>query len=155
MTKETVRARIQEVGIIPAVRVTSAADALFAAETVCGSGIPIVELTMTVPGAIEVIRKLAGKYPDLVVGGGTVLDVDCAKACLDAGAQFLTSPGLTIDVVEFAVKNNTVVFPGALTPTEIVAAWQARWDRHTPDRRRVPFAAKRTPNNAHRRANRN
>jgi len=128
MTKDAVRARIEEIGIIPAVRVHSAADAVFAAETVAEGGIPIVELTMTVPGALDVIRQLANNHPNLVVGGGTVLDVETAQRCLDAGAHFLTSPGLAVDVVEFTVKHGTVVFPGALTPTEIVMAWKAGAD---------------------------
>lgn len=128
MTKETVRSRIETIGIIPAIRVASAADALFATETVSDAGIPIVEMTMTVPGALDVIRQLAGRNPDLVIGGGTVLDVETAKACLDAGARFLTSPGLAVDVVEFALKNDIVVFPGALTPTEIMLAWKVGAD---------------------------
>jgi 2-dehydro-3-deoxyphosphogluconate aldolase/(4S)-4-hydroxy-2-oxoglutarate aldolase len=128
MNRETVRSRIQQIGIIPAVRVSTAADAIFAAETVAASGIPIVEMTMTVPGAVDVIRQLTAKNPDLLVGGGTVLDLDTARRCLDAGAQFLTSPGLTLDIVEFALKHDTVVFPGALTPTEIILAWKAGAD---------------------------
>jgi len=128
MTRETVRSRIQEIGIIPAVRVNTAEDAMFAAETVAASGIPIVEMTMTVPGAVDVICRLVKENPGLVVGGGTVLDTETAKRCLDAGACFITSPGLALDVVEFALKHGTVVFPGALTPTEIILAWKAGAD---------------------------
>lgn len=128
MNREAVRARIQQVGIIPAVRVSSAEDAIFAAETIAESGIPIVEMTMTVPGALNVIRQLGRKNPDLLVGGGTILGVETAQHCLDAGARFLTSPGLSLDVVEFALKHKIVVFPGALTPTEIMAAWKAGAD---------------------------
>ncbi len=128
MTKDAVRARIAGIGIIPAIRVASAADAIFAAETVAESGIPIVELTMTIPGCLDAIRQLAKKHPDLLIGGGTVLDVETAQCCLDAGAHFLTSPGLAVDVVAFALKHDTVVFPGALTPTEIVMAWKAGAD---------------------------
>lgn len=128
MTRETVRSRIQEIGIIPAVRVNTEDDALFAAETVAAAGIPVAEITMTVPGATDVIRKLAKKNPQLVVGGGTVLDTETAQRCLDAGACFITSPGLALDVVDFALKHNTVVFPGALTPTEIILAWKAGAD---------------------------
>jgi 2-dehydro-3-deoxyphosphogluconate aldolase/(4S)-4-hydroxy-2-oxoglutarate aldolase len=128
MTREAVRARIEEIGIIPAVRVRSAADALFAAEAVAEAGIPVVEITMTVPGACDVVHQLAGKMPDLLVGSGTVLDVETAQLCIDAGAQFLTSPGLAVDVVEFARQHDTVVFPGALTPSEIMLAWRAGAD---------------------------
>ncbi len=125
MKKDGVRARIEEVGIIPGVRVSSAADARFAAETVNHAGIPIVEITMTVPGAIQVITSLSKNFPEMIVGAGTVLDTETAKRCLDAGANFLTSPGLVLEVVEFAIKNDVVVFPGALTPTEIITAWKA------------------------------
>jgi 2-dehydro-3-deoxyphosphogluconate aldolase/(4S)-4-hydroxy-2-oxoglutarate aldolase len=125
MNKAAVRARIEETGIIPAVRTSSADEARFAAETVSRAGIPIVEITMTVPGALEVIADLARKMPDLVVGAGTVLDIDVARRCVDAGARFVTSPGLDLRVVEFAIKEDMLVLPGALTPTEVMAAWQA------------------------------
>ena len=128
MTKDQIRNRIEEIGIIPAIRLSSAEDALFAAEAVSSSGIPIVEVTMTVPGAIEVISELARSNSGLVVGAGSIFDVETAIRCLDAGAMFLTSPGLNVEVVEFALKTNTVVFPGALTPSEIMAAWQAGAD---------------------------
>ena len=128
MNKENIRSLIEEIGIIPAIRLSSTPDALFAAEAVASSGIPIVEVTMTVPGAIEVISELARNNPELVVGAGTVLDLENARRCLDAGAKFLTSPGLDLEIVDFALKQNTVVFPGALTPTEVIAAWKAGSD---------------------------
>lgn len=128
MTREKVRARIQEIGIIPAIRLSSAPDALFAADAVSASGIPIVEVTMTVPGALEVIKELARSDPEFIVGGGSIFDVDMARRCLDAGAMFLTSPGLDLDIVNVANENDVVVFPGALTPTEITAAWKAGGD---------------------------
>ena len=128
MNKETVRSRIEQIGIVPAIRLSSAEDALFAVEAVSESGIPIAEVTMTTPGAIEVISGLARNKPELIVGAGTVIDIETARRCLDAGAKFLTSPGLDIEVVEFAVKYNVVVFPGALTPTDIMAAWKAGAD---------------------------
>src|SRR5260370_4693973 len=128
MNKEQIRGLIEEIGIIPATRSSSTQDALFAAEAVASSGIPIVEVTMTVPGAIEVISEVVRNNPDLVVGAGTVLELENARRCLDAGAKFLTSPGLNLDVVEFAVKQNTVVFPGALTPTDVMTAWRAGSD---------------------------
>ena len=128
MTRSEVRARIEEVGILPAIRVSSSADALFAAEAVYQCGIPLAEITMTTPGAIEVISRLAKDVPEMIVGAGTVLDEDTARRCLDAGAKFLTSTGLVLEVVEFALKNDVVVFPGALTPTEVIAAWRAGSD---------------------------
>ncbi|MGB7437424.1 MAG: hypothetical protein WBR26_03945 [Candidatus Acidiferrum sp.] len=118
MKKEEIRSRIVEIGIIPGVRAASAADARFAAESVNRGGIPIAEITMTVPGAIELITDLTKSIPEMIVGAGTVLDVETARRCLDAGAKFLTSPGLVLEVVEFAIKNDVVVFPGALTPME-------------------------------------
>jgi 2-dehydro-3-deoxyphosphogluconate aldolase / (4S)-4-hydroxy-2-oxoglutarate aldolase len=128
MKKSEVRAVIEDTGIIPGVRVADAAEARFAAEAVYRGGIPIVEITMTVPHAIDVISDLAKKLPDMVVGAGTVLDTETAQRCIDAGAKFVTSPGLITKVVDFAVKNDVLVFPGALTPTEVIAAWEAGAD---------------------------
>jgi 2-dehydro-3-deoxyphosphogluconate aldolase/(4S)-4-hydroxy-2-oxoglutarate aldolase len=128
MNKHAVRARLEEIGIIPAVRTASAEDARFATETISRAGIPIVEITMTVPGALDVIADLAQAMPDLVVGAGTVLDVEVARQCIDAGAGFVTSPGLDLRVVEFAIARDVLVMPGALTPSEVLAAWQAGAD---------------------------
>jgi 2-dehydro-3-deoxyphosphogluconate aldolase/(4S)-4-hydroxy-2-oxoglutarate aldolase len=128
MTREEVRARIHEIGIIPAVRLYSADDALFAAEAVYAGAIPIVEVTMTVPGAIEVIRQLTRQNTGILVGAGTLFHVETARKCLDAGAAFLTTPGLDLEIVNFALGREVVVFPGALTPTEVMAAWKAGSD---------------------------
>jgi 2-dehydro-3-deoxyphosphogluconate aldolase/(4S)-4-hydroxy-2-oxoglutarate aldolase len=128
MNREEVRARIEEIGIIPAIRVSSAEDALFAAEAVASGGIPMVEVTMTVPGAIEVIAHLVRSKPELIVGAGTVWDAEMARRCLDAGARFLTTTGLDLKTVEFAARENVVVIPGALTPTEVMMAWKAGVD---------------------------
>jgi 2-dehydro-3-deoxyphosphogluconate aldolase / (4S)-4-hydroxy-2-oxoglutarate aldolase len=128
VTREEIRALIIEIGIVPAVRVYSESEALFAAEAVCSSGIPIVELTMTIPGAIGVIGQLMRHRTDIVVGAGTVSDVETACRCLDAGAGFLTTPGLDLEIVEFALKRDVVVLPGALTPSEVMAAWKAGSD---------------------------
>jgi 2-dehydro-3-deoxyphosphogluconate aldolase/(4S)-4-hydroxy-2-oxoglutarate aldolase len=127
-SRDSVRARIEALGIIPAIRLSSAEDALFAAEAVSSAGIPIVEVTMTVPGAMNVIHELVRAHPDMIVGAGTVLDVMAARRCLDAGASFLTSTGLDLEVVAFARKKGVVVFPGVLTPTEAVSAWKAGSD---------------------------
>src|ERR1700730_16667393 len=128
MKKEEVHARIEEIGVVPAVRVSSAEEARFAAEAVSRGGIPIVEIAMTVPGAMEVISSLRKNIPDMLVGAGSVLDVETARRCLDAGAQFLTTDGLDLEIVEFAVKQHVVVFPGTLTPTEVIIAWKAGSD---------------------------
>jgi len=101
---------------------------LFAIESVADSGIPIAEVTMTTPGALDVISTLARNRPELIVGAGTIADMETARRCLDAGAMFLTSTGLDLEVVEFALKQNVVVFPGALTPSEIMTAWKAGSD---------------------------
>jgi 2-dehydro-3-deoxyphosphogluconate aldolase/(4S)-4-hydroxy-2-oxoglutarate aldolase len=126
--KEDVCARIKEIGILPAIRVPSAEDALFAAGEMLKWGIPVVELTMTVPGAIGVISELARTSPQLIVGAGTVLDIETARACVDAGASFVTSPGLDTKIVEFAVRQNVAAIPGALTPTEVMMACNAGAD---------------------------
>lgn len=128
MTKDTARARIEQVGIIPSVRVRSADDAVFAAETVSEAGVPIVEITMTTPDAIEVIRGLAAAVPDLLIGAGTVLDVETARRCLDAGASFITSPGLDVATVEFVARAGALALPGVMTPTDIMAALHAGAD---------------------------
>jgi 2-dehydro-3-deoxyphosphogluconate aldolase/(4S)-4-hydroxy-2-oxoglutarate aldolase len=128
MKKAEVRARIEEIGIIPAIRVSTPELARFAIEAINRAGIPIAEVTMTVPNALDVISQLARSLPEMIVGAGTVLDTETAQRCLDAGAKFLTSPGLVMEVVEFAVRKDLVVFPGVLTPTDVITAWKAGAD---------------------------
>jgi 2-dehydro-3-deoxyphosphogluconate aldolase/(4S)-4-hydroxy-2-oxoglutarate aldolase len=129
MEKDQVRDRIAEIGIIPIVRASSPRDARIAADAVCEGGIPIVEITMTVPGAIDVIRELvASAGSKVLVGAGTVLNAEAARRCLDAGAQFLVTPGLNVQTVEFAVREKILIAAGALTPTEVIAAWEAGAD---------------------------
>jgi 2-dehydro-3-deoxyphosphogluconate aldolase/(4S)-4-hydroxy-2-oxoglutarate aldolase len=128
VNKQEVRARIESIGIIPAIRVSSAEDARFAATAIHCAGIPVAEITVTVPDAIAVISDLRRAIPEMLIGAGTVLNVETARRCLEAGAQFLTGPGLILDIVEFAKKKEVAVLPGALTPTEIIAAWNAGAD---------------------------
>lgn len=129
MDKEEVRARIVETGVVPVVRASSSREARIAADAVCEGGIPIVEITMTVPGAVDVIRDLAkSSSGDVLVGAGTVLNVDAAKQCLDVGAQFLVSPGLNLQVVQLARSEAKLMMAGALTPTEVITAWEAGSD---------------------------
>jgi len=128
MNKAEVRVRIEELGIIPAIRFSSTDDARFAVETICEAGIPIAEITLTVPDAVELIAALVRDFPDAVIGAGTVLDAKTAQRCVDAGAMFLTSTGLDVNVVGVAVKESVLVLPGALTPTEIITAWKAGAD---------------------------
>ena len=124
MNRAEVRARIEEIGIVPAVRVSSEHVARFAAEAVARGGIPIVEIEMTVPGAIDVIGYLVKHMPDMIVGAGSVYDVETSRRCIGTGAQFLTTDGLDLSVVEFANKEEIAVWPAALTPTEIITAWK-------------------------------
>lgn len=125
MKRAEVRARIQEIGIVPAVRVSSEHVARFAAEAVAGGGIPIVEIEMTVPGATSVIHYLVENIPDMLVGAGSVYDTETARRCIGVGAKFLTTDGLDLSIIEFANKEEIAVWPAALTPTEVIAAWKA------------------------------
>lgn len=123
--KEEVKKRIEAVGIIPVVRAGSSEEACLAAEAVHQGGIPIVEITMTVPGAVQVIAALVKQCgSEVLIGAGTVRNADAARRCLDAGAQFLVSPGTNVKTVEFAAKHGVVMMAGALTPTEVDFAWQ-------------------------------
>jgi len=128
MNRNDVRDTIHKIGILPSVRVPSRDLATFAGETVYAAGIPIIEITMTTPGALEVIDDLSKRFADLAVGAGTVLDEETARRCVEAGARFITSPGLVPEVVGLAKRMDVVVFPGALTPTEVIAAWKAGAD---------------------------
>lgn len=129
MTKEDNRKRIVEVGIVPVVRASSARQAMLAAEAVYAGGIPIVEVTMTVPGALEVIEQLSKSMgKDMLIGAGTVLDAATAQQCIDAGAEFLVSPGFDLPTVNLAKRLGKVMMAGALTPTEVITAWKAGSD---------------------------
>lgn len=128
MKKQEVRALIERVGIVPVIRASSAEEARFAAECVCKGGVPIVEITMTVPGALDVIRELAKTMPEVLVGAGTVLNEDTAGKCKDAGAQFLVTPGFNAGTVEVARKLDLLIMAGALTPSEIMEASAAGAD---------------------------
>jgi 2-dehydro-3-deoxyphosphogluconate aldolase/(4S)-4-hydroxy-2-oxoglutarate aldolase len=129
MTKSEVRSRILEIGIIPVVRASSPEQAILAAGAVRDGGIPIVEITMTVPGAIEVIAELTRTMGgEVLVGAGTVLNVAKARQCVEAGAQFLVSPGFDCATVEFAASRDKLMMPGALTPTEVITAFNAGAD---------------------------
>jgi 2-dehydro-3-deoxyphosphogluconate aldolase/(4S)-4-hydroxy-2-oxoglutarate aldolase len=121
--------RIREVGIVPVVRATSAAEALAAVEAIRAGGIDILEITLTVPGAVQIIADLTRRLgDDALIGAGTVLDAEAAQACIDAGARFIVSPALDIPTIETCRRLGVPVFPGALTPTEVVTAWKAGAD---------------------------
>lgn len=129
MNKEELRARVEEVGIVPVIRTASADDARFAVEEVAQGGIPIIEVTMTVPGAIDVIRDLVKSVPGVILGAGTIVDAETAHQCIDAGAQFISNPALDMPTVELVRKYpNVIMLCGALTPTEVLHAWKAEAD---------------------------
>lgn len=128
MTRLEVAAKIGSVGILPAVRVTSVDDALFAAYELSHAGIPIIEITVTDAGTLAAIAELAKRADGLVVGAGEVVHVEIARQCYNAGAMFITSPGFDKDVVDFAHLKDSAIFPGALTPTEVMGAWRAGSD---------------------------
>ena len=129
MTKQQVRQRISEIGIVPVVRANSSAAAIVATEAVSKGGIPIVEITMTVPGAVSVIAELVRSMGrEVLVGAGTVLSAEDGQRCIDAGAQFLVSPGFDLPTVELANRAGILIMAGALTPTEVITAWKAGAD---------------------------
>ena len=129
MTTEEARQRILDVGIVPVVRASSSRKAQAAAEAVYAGGISIVEITMTVPGAIQVISDVARALGDeCLIGAGTVLDAQTAQQCIDAGAEFIVSPGFDPDTVKLAKRAGKITLPGALTPTEVVNAWKCGAD---------------------------
>lgn len=118
--------QIRAVGIVPVVRATSAGEAKDAVEAIRAGGIPILEITLTVPGAVQIIAELSRTIGDAaIIGAGTVLDADSAQACVDAGARFIVSPALDIPTIELCRRLDVPVFAGALTPTEILTAWKA------------------------------
>jgi 2-dehydro-3-deoxyphosphogluconate aldolase/(4S)-4-hydroxy-2-oxoglutarate aldolase len=120
---EDVIRKVGEIGIIPVVRAASVEEANRAVEAICAGGIPVVEITMTVPNAITVIRELAQRRGgDVLIGAGTVTNAEQAESCVRAGAQFLVSPGLSTSVLSVARVNNRLAIPGALTPTELMNA---------------------------------
>jgi 2-dehydro-3-deoxyphosphogluconate aldolase/(4S)-4-hydroxy-2-oxoglutarate aldolase len=126
MTPGQVLERIGEIAIVPVVRASSREQALDAVEAIEAGGIPVVEITMTVPNAISIIREVvAGCGQRVLVGAGTVSTAQQARECLDAGAQFLVSPGLSVAVLELARTLGALAIPGALTPTEVMAASEA------------------------------
>jgi 2-dehydro-3-deoxyphosphogluconate aldolase/(4S)-4-hydroxy-2-oxoglutarate aldolase len=129
MNKSEVLKQIKEVGIIPVVRATTADEAMRAIDAIREGGIAVLEITMTVPGAVDVIEQVTARFGnDALVGAGTVLDAETAKACIAAGAQFIVSPALNMETIAYCRAQDVAVMPGALTPTEVVQAWNAGAD---------------------------
>ncbi|OFV88203.1 MAG: 2-dehydro-3-deoxyphosphogluconate aldolase [Acidobacteria bacterium RBG_16_70_10] len=128
MDKKAVLARIRAVGLIPVIRARSAEEATQAIEAIRAGGISVLEITMTVPGAVDLIRAVVRRTPEALVGAGTVLDAGTARACIAAGARFVVSPILDRETVALCREENVAVMPGGLTPAEVLAAWQAGAD---------------------------
>jgi 2-dehydro-3-deoxyphosphogluconate aldolase/(4S)-4-hydroxy-2-oxoglutarate aldolase len=129
MNKTDVLKQIRDIGIIPVVRATSADEAMRAIDAIREGGVSVLEITMTVPGAVSVIEQLAKNYGnDVLVGAGTVLDPETARACILSGAKFVVSPALNVETIECCRRYGVAVMPGALTPTEVVKAWTAGAD---------------------------
>jgi len=129
MDKKQILQQISRVGLVPVLRAPSADAAIAAAAAIEAGGVPVLEVTMTVPGAIEVIAAVVkSSQGRVLVGAGTVLDAETARACILAGAQFVVSPALNVKTIELCQRYSIPVIPGALTPTEIVTAWEAGAD---------------------------
>jgi 2-dehydro-3-deoxyphosphogluconate aldolase/(4S)-4-hydroxy-2-oxoglutarate aldolase len=129
MTSKEILAFITEVGIVPVIRTSSAESAVQAVEAIYKGGVRAAEITMTVPGAVRALEKVADRFGDqIVLGAGTVLDPETARICMLAGAQFFVTPALRLSTIEMAKRYSKVICPGALTPTEVLTAWEAGAD---------------------------
>jgi 2-dehydro-3-deoxyphosphogluconate aldolase/(4S)-4-hydroxy-2-oxoglutarate aldolase len=129
MTKPEVIQRIRDIGVIPVVRASSGDEAIEVVEAIMAGGISLLEITMTVPGAVKVIEQLVKRFGDAaVVGAGTVLNPEVANACIGVGASFIVSPALNLETIKVCGAQDVPVMPGALTPTEVVTAWDAGAD---------------------------
>lgn len=129
MDRSQIIAAIEDIGIVPVVRAASADEAMRAIDAIKEGGISVLEITMTVPGAVKVIEEVAKRYgSEATVGAGTVLDPETARICMLAGAQFIVSPALNIDTIAMCRRYGVPIMPGALTPTEVVTAWTAGAD---------------------------
>jgi 2-dehydro-3-deoxyphosphogluconate aldolase/(4S)-4-hydroxy-2-oxoglutarate aldolase len=129
MNKSETIGAIKRIGIIPVIRAESPDHAIRAVEALRDAGLAILEITMTVPGAVGVIEQVARRYgSETVVGAGTVLDAETAQACINAGAQFIVSPVLDLETIACCRRHEIAVMPGVLTPTEVVTGWKAGAD---------------------------
>jgi 2-dehydro-3-deoxyphosphogluconate aldolase/(4S)-4-hydroxy-2-oxoglutarate aldolase len=128
MRKEQIVEKLREIGLVPVLRAESEEQALGIASAIAAGGVTVLEITMTVPGAIRVMSRLTKERPDILIGAGTVLDPETARMCMLEGAQFVVSPVLNLKTIEMCHRYSIPVLPGALTPTEVVTAWQAGAD---------------------------
>ncbi len=126
---ETTQETLERVGLIPVLRAKSIAQGRAVVDAMIAGGVTVVEVTMTVPNAVELIAELKKEYgAKLLLGSGTVTTADQCQATIDAGAEFVVSPSLHPDVIATTKKNGKVSCPGALTPTEAITAWEAGAD---------------------------
>ena len=126
---ETTQETLERVGLIPVLRAKNAAQAHAVVEAMIAGGVTVVEVTMTVPGAIDLLKELKKEYGSkLLLGSGTVTTADQCQATIDAGAEFVVRPSLHLEVIATTKKNGKVSCPGALTPTEAITAWNAGAD---------------------------
>lgn len=129
MDKNQILEQIESLGLVPVVRASSGDEAMQAIDAVMAGGVNVLEITMTVPGAVQVIEAVSKRYGDeALVGAGTVLDPETANSCIDAGARFIVSPALNLDTIALCVSKDVPIMPGALSPTEVVTAWNAGAD---------------------------
>ena len=128
MRKEQIVEKLREIGLVPVLRAESEEQALGIASAIADGGVTVLEITMTVPGAIRVMSRLTKERSDILIGAGTVLDAETARMCMLEGAQFVVSPALNLQTIEMCHRYSIPVLPGALTPTEVVTAWQAGAD---------------------------
>lgn len=129
MNRDAILRSIHDIGVVPVVRTSTSESAIRAIEAIYEGGIRAAEITMTVPGAVKALEKLADAFGDkLVLGAGTVLDPETARICMLAGAEFFVTPALNVKTIEMAKRYSKIIMPGALTPTEVVTAWEAGAD---------------------------
>jgi 2-dehydro-3-deoxyphosphogluconate aldolase/(4S)-4-hydroxy-2-oxoglutarate aldolase len=128
LDKAAVMTTLKTAGLVPVLRADSIDQALALASAISEGGVNVLEVTMTVPGALQVIRRLTHERPDILIGAGTVLDPETARICILEGARFVVSPALNLKTIETCHRYSVAVLPGALTPTEILTAWEAGAD---------------------------
>jgi 2-dehydro-3-deoxyphosphogluconate aldolase/(4S)-4-hydroxy-2-oxoglutarate aldolase len=128
LTKTQVLEQVQSIGLVPVLRAESEQAAVDIATAIAAGGVTVLEVTMTVPGAVRVIARLVKERPDILIGAGTVLDAETARICMLEGAQFVVSPALNVRTVEMCQRYDIAALPGALTPTEVITAWQCGAD---------------------------
>ena len=129
MTVDDIKQQLESVGLVPVLRARSVAEAHALVDAILAGGVTVIEVTMTVPGAIAMLRDLKGKYGnELLLGSGTVTSAEQARATIEAGAEFVVSPSLHPEVIRETKALSKVSIPGALTPTEVITAWEAGAD---------------------------